>query len=213
MAVFVDSAVLDEVREALETGFVTGVTTNPILIAQAGRPAEDIIKDLCELTSGPVFYQLTSPRVDEQEAEARYFAAISPGQVVLKIPCTYEMLRLTARISAEIPCAVTAIFSIPQTVLALEAGARYVIPYVNRATRALGDGLELVRRMAATVAATGSRAEILAASLKTPEETASAILAGASHVTVPLAIIKAMAEHEQTALAVKDFAEASRKKQ
>ncbi|MGQ9676565.1 MAG: transaldolase family protein [Chloroflexota bacterium] len=208
MALFIDSAIVDEVREAVGWGFVAGVTTNPGLMALAQRPAEDVIKELCRLTDGPVFYQVTKNDPPEREAEARHFAAISPGQVVLKIPCTLSGLALAARLSPEIPCAATAIFSAAQTFLALEAGARYVIPYVNRATRLMGDGLALVRTMADIVACSGREAEVLAASLKTPDEVTSAILAGARHVTIPLSVIEAMAEHEFTVAAIEEFARA-----
>ncbi len=208
MALFVDSAIVDEVREALTWGFVAGVTTNPILMGLAQRPAEEVIEELCRLTNGPVFYQVTKTDPREREVEARRFASISPGQVVLKIPCTLSGLALSARLSPQIPCAATAVFSPAQTFLAVEAGARYVIPYVNRATRLMGDGLALVRAMADVVARSGRSAEVLAASLKTPDEVAGALLAGARHVTVPLAVIRAMAEHEDTLAAIEEFARA-----
>lgn len=211
MSIFVDSAIIDEVREGAASGLVAGVTTNPTLMAQADGPAEEVIRQICLLTSGPVFYQLTRQKPDEREAEARYFAAISPGQVVLKIPCTFSCLELTARLSRDIPCAVTAIFTPAQTLLALEAGARYVIPYVNRATRLTGDGLGLVRTMADMVARSARPAEVLAASLKTPDEVANAVLSGANHVTIPLAVIRAMAENEHSLAAIEEFDRASKR--
>lgn len=208
MALFVDSAIADEVREAMSWGFVAGVTTNPSLMALVRRPAEEVIEELCRLTSGPVFYQVTKSDPQECEAEARRFASISPGQIVLKIPCTLNGLTVAARLSPRIPCAATAVFSPAQTFLAVEAGVRYVIPYVNRATRLTGDGLALVRSMADVAACSGRGAEVLAASLKTPDEVAGALLSGAHHVTIPLAVIKMMAGHEHTLAAMEEFARA-----
>ena len=210
MALYVDSAIIDQVREACDSGLVSGVTTNPILIAQSGRPADEVVREICQISPGPVFYQLTSASPEEMEEEGQRFAELSPSQIVLKIPCTLAGLRVTASLSEDVDCAVTAIFSAAQTYLAIEAGARYVIPYVNRATRLLGDGLELVRSMASIAAITGREAEVLAASLKTPEEVVSAALAGAKHVTVPYSVIKAMAAHPLSEAAIEEFARAAR---
>jgi transaldolase len=207
MAILIDSALIDEVSEALASGFVTGVTTNPSLMAKNESNPAEVIREICRISDGPVFYQVTAKDPAERESEGRRVAAISPGQVVLKIPCTYSDLKLTAKLSRDIPCCVTAIFSGAQTMLAVAAGARYVVPYVNRATRALGNGLELVSTMAEVVARSEKSAEVLAASLKTPEEVVAATLAGAQHVTIPLELIKAMAEHEQSLAAIQQFEE------
>jgi len=208
LALFVDSAVIDEVREAIDTGFVSGVTTNPILVARAGRPAHELIAEICSISPGPVFHQLTSRTPEAMEAEARYFLDISPEQIVLKIPCTLESLKLAARLSPHARCAVTGIFSPAQAYLSVEAGARYVIPYVNRATRQMGDGIALVRSLSDLVVACGRDAEVLAASLKTPDEVVAAITAGARHVTVPPYLIKEMAEHPLSLAAIEEFSRA-----
>lgn len=208
MALFVDSADVNEVREAIETGFVAGVTTNPILIARAGRPAYETIVELCSISPGPVFHQLASRAPEAMETEARRFLGISPEQIVLKIPCTLEALKVAARLSSHARCAITGVFSPAQAYLAAEARARYVIPYVNRATRQMGDGVSLVRALAEVVAASGRDAEVLAASLKTPDEVVAAITAGARHVTVPLNLIRQMAEHPLSLAAIEEFARA-----
>ena len=125
---------------------------------------------------------------------------------MLKIPASLSGLRLVAALSGQIPCAVTAIFSAAQAYLACQAGARYVIPYVNRLTRLGGDGIALVRRIAAIL---GPDTELLAASLKSPAEVVDALAAGAHHVTVPWKLIEEMAEHRLSALAVEEFARAA----
>lgn len=205
MALFVDSAELSEVQRAVALGFVRGCTTNPILMAQAGSAPAAIIAELCRIVPGPVFYQVTSANAEEREAEGRAISRIAPEKVVLKIPATTENLALLARLASDIPCAATAVYSPAQAWLAAEAGARYVIPYVNRATRLLGDGLKLVAELVAAVRAAGRRVEIVAASIKTSEEAAGAILAGADHLTLPLAVIRELGEHPLSQQAIAEF--------
>ncbi len=208
MAIFVDSAVVDEVREAIETGLVAGVTTNPILVARVGRPAYDIIVDMCSISPGPVFHQLAGNTPEAMEAEARRFLDISPEQIVFKITATLESLKVAARLSRRARCAITGVFSPAQGYLAVEAGAKYVIPYVSRATRLMGDGIALVNALSEVVAASGRDAEVLAASLKTPDEVVASLNAGARHVTLPFSIIKDMAEHPLSLAAIEEFARA-----
>ncbi len=209
MALLVDTARLEEAREALEWGFVFGVTTNPKLMAQVDRPAEEVIAELCRLGPGPVFYQPVALEPAALEAEGRRFAAISPGQVVLKITASLENVVVLARLSRDIPCSVTAVFSAAQAYLAAEAGARYVIPYVNRMSRYSGDGLALVREIAAVLAGSGRPAEMLAASLRDVPETIACLVAGAQHVTVPPALIRDMAVHPLSQQAIEEFARVS----
>ncbi len=205
MALFIDSAELSEVQQAVALGFVRGCTTNPILMAQAGSAAAAIIAELCRIVPGPVFYQVTAATVAEREAEGRSISRLAPDKVVLKIPATTENLTLLARLAPDIPCALTAVYSPAQAWLAAEAGARYVIPYVNRATRLLGDGLKLVAELVAAVRAAGRRVEIIAASIKTSEEAAGAILAGADHLTLPLGVIRGLGEHPLSQQAIAEF--------
>lgn len=207
MALYLDSAEIEDVRQAMALGFVAGITTNPMLIARTGRSAQEVIADLCGLSPGAVFYQLTERTPEAMEAEARRFHALSPEQVVLKVPCDLQGLALVARISSEIPCALTAVFSAAQACLAGEAGARYAIPYVNRMTKLSGDGLALLSSMAEVLTRAGQGTEILAASLKSPTEVVSALTHGAHHVTVPLAVIREMAEHLLSILAIEEFAQ------
>lgn len=208
MALYLDSASVEDARRAMKLGFVRGITTNPALMAKTGRHPQDVIGELCEICSGTVFYQLTAPTVAEREAEARRFAALRPN-VGLKIPCTLENLALAARLADEdFTVGLTAIFSAAQVYLACEAGARYVLPYVNRSTRLLGDGLALVREMRAVIDACPSPTEILAASVKSPEEAVATVRAGAHHLTLPLAVIEAMGVHPLSEQTIAEFAQA-----
>ena len=141
------------------------------------------------------------------EKEAKLFFAISPKKIALKVPAKTENMSLIKKIGNEIPCAVTAIFSDYQTYLASEVGAKYLIPYVNRATRLIGDGVYLVSRMREIVNAAGAQTEILAASLKTTDEAVNCILAGAHHLSMPFATIMAFGNHPLSDQAMKEFAQ------
>jgi transaldolase len=210
MGVFIDSADVQEVKRAVGLGFVTGCTTNPTLMAQVTPEPADVILDICRLVSGPVFYQVTAGSIEEREGEGREISRLAPDKVVLKIPATTENMTLVTRLAPEIPCAVTAVYSPAQAWLAAQAGARYVIPYVNRATRLLGDGVKLVADLAAIVRASGMPVEILAASIKTPDEAAAVALAGAEHLTLPLGVIMALGNHPLTDAAIAEFNKAGR---
>jgi transaldolase len=205
MGLFLDSARIEEVKRAVELGFLSGVTTNPTIMAKVvGRP-RDIIKQICAVSPGHVFYQLTARTPAEREREGCEFADIAPGKVVLKIPATAENMVLMARLSKDIPCAATAVYSGAQALVAREAGAHYVIPYVNRATRLLGDGCKLVAEMAAVLKASGRHVEILAASIKSAEEATQTVLAGANHLTLPLDILLSLGNHPLSDAAIEEF--------
>lgn len=213
MTLLLDSALAEEARRAGQLGFVGGVTTNPALMAKAGRPAAEVIRELCDLVPGTVFYQLTAPTLAEREDEAQRMANLAPGRVGLKIPCTLENLSLAAQLAkAGYTVGMTAIFSPAQVYLACQARARCVLPYVNRSTRLLGDGLALVRQMRAVIDASGLplEMEIIAASVKSPQEAVDTVLAGAHHLTLPLAVIEAMGQHPLSDQTIDEFAQAGR---
>jgi transaldolase len=131
---------------------------------------------------------------------------LRPGRVGLKIPCTYENLSLVSEVvKSGYKVALTAIFSLPQVYLAYQAGAQYVIPYVNRSTRLLGDGIDRVCQMRAVIDADGAHMQILAASIKSADEAIAALLAGAHHLSLPLALIESMGEHALSYQAIEEF--------
>ncbi len=208
MGLFLDSAEIEEVKKAVELGFLAGVTTNPSIMAKVKDEPMAIIDRIARISPGPVFCQVTAKTAAEREREGREFSAISPEKVVLKIPATTENMALMARLSRDIPCAATAVYSGHQTLVACEAGARYVIPYVNRATRLLGDGCKLVAEMAAVLKATGKSVEILAASIKSAEEATQATLAGANHLTLPMDILLSLGNHPLSDAAIEEFGRA-----
>lgn len=203
MAIYLDSAKLDEARQAKELGWVSGVTTNPTLMAKAEAAPEDVLKGLADLEFRQVYYQLVSHDLDDMLAEAHKAAEIIKRGLILKIAPTESGFHFVAKHGNEFPCCVTAIFDLAQALVAREAGARYIAVYVNRATKQLGDGLALVAELAKILA--GSQTEILAASLKSTQESVASLLAGAQHITVPLGLLTSLSNHPLSVQTVEQF--------
>jgi len=202
--IYLDSASVNEAEIAVGLGWVKGITTNPTLLAKSNLSPEKTLQQLAKISPGELYYQLMASDFEGMIAEGKRAFEIIGQQTVLKIPATNVGFKAVAALSAEINCSVTAIYSAAQAAVAKEAGAKYAIAYVNRATRLLGDGLALVREMAAIVQ--GSQTKILAASLKSPTEAAAALQAGADHITVSLSLLEAMTFHELSEKTVADFA-------
>ncbi|MDZ8050520.1 MAG: transaldolase family protein [Aulosira sp. ZfuVER01] len=208
MSIYLDSAIIAEAQAAQKLGWVKGITTNPTLLAKSDLPVETALKQLAQLTTGPVFYQLMSSDFDEMLAEGRAAFEIIGKQTVLKIPASLVGFQVVAALAGEISCAVTGIYHASQAAVAREAGAKYAIAYVNRATKLLGDGAALVQQMASVVA--GSSTEIMAASIKSPEEAVASLQAGANHLTLPLGMLQAMTTHELSLQTIDEFAKNGR---
>jgi transaldolase len=203
MAIYLDSAKLDEARQAKDFGWVYGVTTNPSLMAKAGVEPEIVLKGLAELAFHQVYYQLVSQDMEDMLIEARKAAGIVKDGLIFKIAPTENGFRFVAKHGSEFPCCVTAIFDPAQALVAREAGARYIAVYVNRATKQLGDGLALVEELAKVLA--GSQIEIVAASLKSTKEAVDALLAGAQHITVPFDLLANLSTHPLSEQTVEQF--------
>ncbi|MEM8777326.1 MAG: transaldolase family protein [Cyanobacteria bacterium P01_G01_bin.49] len=201
--IYIDSAIIAEVKTAIQFGWIKGITTNPTLLGKSESPPEKTLKILAEISPGELYYQLTATDYQTMLIEGRKAYQIIGEKTILKIPATSVGFQVTATLSQEIPCAVTAIYHPAQAAIAKEAGAKYAIAYVNRATRLLGDGLALVSDMAQLLK--NSNTQILAASLKSPEEAAAALQAGADHLTLPLSILQAMTSHELSEKTVIEF--------
>jgi transaldolase len=201
--IYLDSALIEEAKTAIEFGWVKGITTNPTLLAKSGKSPKDTLSQLAAICPGELYYQLYANEFEQMVAEARLAKKIIGDKLVLKIPATSLGFRVTAYLAPQMTCSVTAIYSAAQAAIAAETGAKYAIAYVNRATKLLGDGLALVREMNTVLQ--GSSTTILAASLKSPAEAAAALAAGATHITLPLEILKAMTVHELSEQTAADF--------
>ena len=203
--IYLDSAIIEEAQTAVKLGWIKGITTNPTLLKKSPLSPEETLSQLTAISPGELYYQLCATDFDNMVTEAKKAAALIGDKIVLKIPATDLGFRVTAHLSSEITCSVTAIYSPAQAAIAKETGAKYAIAYVNRATRLLGDGLALVREMANILQ--GSETEILAASIKSPQEAAATLQAGAHHLTIPLNILQQMTTHELSSQTVEQFRE------
>jgi transaldolase len=208
MGIYLDTAIVAEATEASKFGWLAGITTNPTLLAKSDLSPEDTLKQLSQLIPGEIYYQLMASDVDGMVAEGKAAFELIGQQTVLKVPATAAGFQAVAHLSAEIPCAVTAIYSAAQAAVSAQAGAKYAIAYVNRATRLLGDGFALVQDMANVLNQTNT--EILAASIKSPAEAVKTLLAGAHHLTLPFDVLQAMTVHELSQQTVDEFAKNGR---
>jgi len=206
--IYLDSALVSEAKTVGNWGWVKGITTNPTLLAKSDLPPETTLEQLAAISPGELYYQLMATDFQGMVAEGRKAFEIIGEKTVLKVPATTVGFQVVAHLSPEIPCSVTAIYSAAQAAVATEAGAKYAIAYVNRATRLLGDGLALVQEMAAILK--DSPTEILAASLKSPAEAAGALIAGADHLTLPFEMLNAMATHNLSEQTIDEFAQKGR---
>lgn len=202
MAIYLDSAMLNEARQAKDLGWVYGVTTNPSLMAKAGVDPEIVLSELNQFRFHEVYYQLVSLDLDEMLDEAHKVSELVKN-LILKIAPTDNGFRFVARHANEFPCCITAIYDPAQALVARAAGARYIAVYVNRATKQLGDGLALVNSLANVL--DGSHTEILAASLKSTKEAVDAFLAGAQHITVPFELLTSLSNHPLSRRTVEQF--------
>lgn len=201
MKILLDSAHETDARQAKALGWISGITTNPILMAQAGLPPVDTLHRLADVGLSPLWYQLVSQDPDAMEHEAQELLNLFFQPVVLKIAPTPAGFQFVAR--KDHICAVTAIFSPAQALAAAAAGADYAIVYVNRATRLMGDGFSLLRSVARVL--DGTCTKVVAASIKSVEEAAGAAAAGAEYLTMPLDVLQALTQHPYSDQAVEQF--------
>ncbi len=203
MQLLLDSAVIEEARQASDWGWVVGATTNPTLLAQCGLPPSKALKKLGKLFKGPVFYQLTGTSLESMKTEAAIAEDILGKQLVLKIPATALGFQACARLSNKFICAVTSIFTPAQALVAHTAGARYALYYHNRAKRLLDDGANLAHKLMATLARTDTR--VVAASLKSPEELLEARLAGVPILSAKFDVLAQLPLNKHADAAFKEF--------
>ena len=203
MKFFLDTADLDEIREAASWGVVAGVTTNPSLYAKIGGKLADFenhIARICEIVDGPVSAETTAMTRDQIVADGRRLAAIAPN-VVVKIPVMAEGLAATKQLASEgIAVNMTLVFSAPQAIMAARAGARYISPFVGRFDDIAEDGLNQLNDIVSCVNNYdfGHEVEIIAASVRSPHHVTQAALIGADIATVPFGALKKCIEHPLT---------------
>lgn len=209
MKFFIDTANLNEIKEAHSIGILDGVTTNPSLIAKEGigtrQAFEQHIKAICELIDAPVSAEAVSLTFGEMVEEARVLAAIHP-QVVVKVPMTVDGLKAVRQLSEEgIKTNVTLVFSPLQALMAAKAGATYVSPFVGRLDDIALEGMDLVEQIIDMYSNYLFETEIIVASIRNPMHVFEAARMGADVATIPFKVIDQMARHPLTDIGIRNF--------
>lgn len=199
MKFFIDTANLDEIREAAEIGLIDGVTTNPSLVAKEGNvDFKEHIAKICSIVKGDVSAEVTALDTQGMLSQGRELAAIAPN-VVVKCPLTIDGLKATRILSSEgIKVNVTLCFSPAQAILAAKAGAAYISPFIGRLDDIATDGMQLISDIVQIYDNYAFETEVLAASIRHPMHIVNCALAGADVATIPFTVIKQLVNHPLT---------------
>ena len=205
MKFFVDTANIDDIAELAATGLIDGVTTNPSLVAKAGRPFTDVIKEICAIVEGPVSAEVVATDYDGMISEGRKLAKIA-SNVAVKLPLTWDGLKACKTLSGEGTMVnVTLCFSANQALLAAKAGATFISPFIGRLDDINLDGMELISDIRQIYDNYLFDTEILAASIRSPNHVKESALAGADVATMPPNVIKALVSHPLTDKGLETF--------
>jgi transaldolase len=205
MKIFLDTAEIEEIRTASRWGVLDGVTTNPTLYAKVGGSYDEILKEVCAITSGPVSAEVIADDVEGMLEEARHFAKLAPN-IYVKVAMSENGLEAISRLKAEgIKTNCTLVFSSNQGLLAAKAGASLISPFVGRLDDINQDGMIVIRELAEMFAIHEIKAEVLAASIRNPLHVTQAALAGADIATVPFKVLQQMVHHPLTDKGIAQF--------
>ena len=205
MKIFLDSANLTEIREAMSWGAIDGVTTNPSLVAKEHRDFFPLLKEICETVNGPVSMETTCRDAAGMVDEGRIFAKLHP-HIVVKCPLTKEGLKATRQLTSEkIRVNVTLCFSASQALLAAKAGAYFVSPFVGRLDDISSDGMQLIRDIKAIYANYPFSTQILVASVRHPLHVVEAARIGADIATMPFTVLEVLVKHPLTDAGLERF--------
>jgi transaldolase len=202
---FIDTADINEIREANQRGWVDGVTTNPTLIAKTGRKMNDVILEICREVKGPVSAEVISLQADKIYAEGKELAKLHDN-VVVKVPMCEEGLIAVRRFAADgIKTNVTLVFSPLQALLVAKAGASMVSPFVGRLDDISTTGMELIDQIRQIFDNYDFKTEVLVASVRHPIHVLESAMVGADIVTCPLKVMKQLANHPLTDAGIQAF--------
>jgi transaldolase len=205
MKFFVDTANLDEIREANDMGILDGVTTNPSLVSKEGKDFKELLLAICDIVDGPVNAEVVSTDSEGMVKEARELAAWHKN-IVVKIPMITEGLKAVKKLHGEgIKTNVTLVFSPTQAIMAAKAGAAYVSPFVGRLDDISEDGMELASKIITIYNNYAFETEVLVASIRHPGHVVEAALMGADVATMPFKVLKQLARHPLTDIGLKNF--------
>ncbi|HEU4403627.1 MAG TPA: fructose-6-phosphate aldolase [Candidatus Polarisedimenticolia bacterium] len=207
MKIFLDTANVQEIREAASWGILDGVTTNPSLVAREGRDFYEVVREICSVVSGPVSAEVVSVTSDEMIREGRdIMRRIAAPNVIVKIPMIREGLRAIKTLSSEgIKINTTLIFSPSQALLAAKAGASYVSPFIGRLDDISHVGMDIVREIRAIFDNYDYACEILAASIRNPLHVIDAATIGADIATMPFSVLESLIKHPLTDIGLQKF--------
>lgn len=198
MQLFIDSACVDHIKEINSWGILDGCTTNPSLCGKEGRPFKDMIKEICSIVDGPVSAEVTAMDRAGIVNEARDLAAVADN-VVIKIPIMPEGLAATKELAAEeIPVNMTLVFSTNQALLAANAGAAYVSPFVGRLDDIGNDGMGLIEEIMQAYENFEIETEVICASIRHSQHVVEAAMIGCDISTIPYEVFKKMVKHPLT---------------
>ncbi|MGQ9675970.1 MAG: fructose-6-phosphate aldolase [Chloroflexota bacterium] len=206
MRLFLDTANIAEIAEAAKMGVISGVTTNPSLMArESGADFKSTIQEICRLVNGPVSAEVTSLDAEGMISEARELAPWAPN-VVIKIPITRAGLEATSVLAAEgVKVNMTLCFTPNQALLAAAAGATFVSPFIGRLDDIGHDGMQVVAETVAIYRSYGIATEVIAASIRHPMHVVAAAKAGAHIATIPYKVLLQMVEHPLTTIGIERF--------
>lgn len=198
MKFFIDTGMVEEIKEAATWGIVDGVTTNPSLIAKTGRTQTDVIKEICSLIDGPISAEVISTETDGMLKEAAEIAKWHDN-VVIKLPLTIDGIAACKKLTEQgVKTNVTLCFSPNQALLAAKAGATYISPFIGRLDDNGHDGMALIEEIRTIYDNYGYQTQILAASIRHATHVRDAALVGADVITAPYSVLKTLYKHPLT---------------
>ncbi len=205
MKIFLDTANVNEIREAASLGIVDGITTNPSLVAKEGRDFHQVLREIVSIVNGPISAEVTATDREGMLREGRELARIHPN-ITVKVPLTKDGLQACKQLRSEgTNVNVTLCFSPSQALLAAKADATFVSPFVGRLDDISHDGMELIRTIRTIYDNYGFETQILAASIRHPVHVVEAALAGADVATMPYAVCMQLLKHPLTDIGVEKF--------
>lgn len=205
MKIFIDTANINEIKEANTWGIIDGVTTNPSLIAKEGRDLQEVINEICSIVDGPISAEVISLECDKMVEEAMELVKLHKN-IVIKIPMCIEGLKAVKILTEKgIKTNVTLIFSSQQALLAAKAGATYVSPFVGRLDDIGNIGTNLISDIATIFEVHDIKTEIIAASIRNPIHVSECAMAGTDISTIPFKVLEQMAKHPLTDIGIAKF--------
>lgn len=205
MKFFIDTANINEIKEAASMGVLDGVTTNPSLLAREGKDPVEIYKEICSIVDGPVSAEVLSLDKDGMLKEAHELAKIHKN-IVVKIPLTKDGMQAVKILSSEgIKTNVTLCFSATQALFAARAGASYISPFVGRLDDIAASGMELIGQIVQIYNNYAFDTEVLVASVRHPMHIVEAALMGADVATLPFKVIEQLLKHPLTDKGIQNF--------